>query len=87
MKNLFTQLFIILTLFTQVLFAEDAVESDEESTISENTSTNDEESSTEDETYIEEFVEDFEDKKIISRKKYMIYKDNNFNLNHKKYNE
>ena len=34
-----------------------------------------------------EFVEDFEDKKIISRKKYMIYKDNNFNLNHKKYNE
>ena len=34
-----------------------------------------------------EFVEDFEDKKIISRKKYMIYKDKNFNLNHKKYNE
>ena len=60
MKNLFTQLFIILTLFTQVLFAENAIESDEESTISENTSANDEESSTEDETYIEEFVEDFE---------------------------
>ena len=34
-----------------------------------------------------EFVEDFEDKKIISRKKYMIYKNNNFSLNHKKYNE
>ena len=34
-----------------------------------------------------EFVEDMEDKKIISRKKYMIYKKNNFNLHHKKYNE
>ena len=34
-----------------------------------------------------EFVEDFEDKKIISRKKYMIYKNNNFSLNHQKYNE
>ena len=34
-----------------------------------------------------EFVEDFEDKKIISRKKYMGYKNNNFSLNHKKYNE
>ena len=34
-----------------------------------------------------EFVEDIEDKKIISRKKYMIYKDKNYNLNHNKYNE
>ena len=34
-----------------------------------------------------EFVEDIEDKKIISRKKYMIYKNNNFSLHHKKYNE
>ncbi|MEC8085974.1 MAG: DNA polymerase III subunit chi [Pseudomonadota bacterium] len=35
---------------------------------------------------VHEFVETSEEKKIISRKKYMIYKDNNFNLNHKKYN-
>lgn len=34
-----------------------------------------------------EFVEDFEDKKIISRNKYVIYKNENFNLNYKKYNE
>ena len=33
-----------------------------------------------------EFVESSEEKKIISRKKYAIYKDNNFDLNHKKYN-
>ena len=33
-----------------------------------------------------EFVESSEGKRIISRKKYMIYKKNNFNLNHKKYN-
>ena len=32
-----------------------------------------------------EFVESYEEKKIISRKKYKIYKNNNFNLNHKKY--
>ena len=32
-----------------------------------------------------EFVESSEEKKIISRKKYTIYKNNNFNLNHKKY--
>ena len=32
-----------------------------------------------------EFVESSEEKKIISRKKYMIYKKNNFNVNHKKY--
>ncbi len=60
MKNLFTHLLIILTLSTQSLFAENAIESDEESTISENAAANDEESSTEDEIYIEEFVEDFE---------------------------
>ncbi len=35
---------------------------------------------------VHEFVESSEEKKIISRKKYMIYKDNNFNLHHKKYN-
>ena len=34
-----------------------------------------------------EFVEDFEEKKIISRKKYTIYKNNDYNLKHKKYNE
>ena len=33
-----------------------------------------------------EFVESYEEKKIISRKKYTIYKNNNFDLNHKKYN-
>ncbi|MEC7676981.1 MAG: DNA polymerase III subunit chi [Pseudomonadota bacterium] len=33
-----------------------------------------------------EFVESSEEKKIISRKKYTIYKNNNFDLNHKKYN-
>ena len=33
-----------------------------------------------------EFVESSEEKKNISRKKYTIYKNNNFNLNHKKYN-
>ena len=40
------------------------------------------------ENYFEvyEFVESFEEKKIISRKKYTIYKNNNFDLNHKKYN-
>ena len=32
-----------------------------------------------------EFVESSEEKKIISRKKYTIYKNNNFDLNHKKY--
>ena len=32
-----------------------------------------------------EFVESSEEKKTISRKKYMIYKKNNFNVNHKKY--
>jgi len=36
---------------------------------------------------IYEFVEDCEDKKIISRNKYAVYKNKNFNLNHKKYNE
>ena len=34
-----------------------------------------------------EFVEDDEQKKIISRNKYSIYKQNNFEMNHKKYNE
>ena len=33
-----------------------------------------------------EFVESTEEKKIISRKKYTIYKNNNFVLYHKKYN-
>ena len=33
-----------------------------------------------------EFVESSEEKKIISRKKYMSYKNNNFDLNYKKYN-
>ena len=33
-----------------------------------------------------EFVESSEEKKIISRKKYTIYKNNNFDLKHKKYN-
>ena len=33
-----------------------------------------------------EFVESSEEKKIISRQKYTIYKNNNFDLNHKKYN-
>ena len=36
---------------------------------------------------IYEFVEDSEDKKIISRNKYSLYKQNNFNLNYKKYDE
>ena len=35
---------------------------------------------------VHEFVENSEEKKIISRKKYTIYKDNSFDLNHKKYN-
>ena len=34
-----------------------------------------------------EFVEDDEQKKIISINKYSIYKENNFEMNHKKYNE
>ncbi len=33
-----------------------------------------------------EFVESSEEKKIISRKKHTIYKNNNFDLKHKKYN-
>ena len=33
-----------------------------------------------------EFVESSEEKKLISRKKYTIYKNNKFHLNHKKYN-
>ena len=33
-----------------------------------------------------EFVESTEEKEIISRKKYTIYKNNNFVLDHKKYN-
>ena len=34
-----------------------------------------------------EFVEDDEQKKIISRNKYSIYKENSFEMKHKKYNE
>ena len=40
----------------------------------------------EDHFKVYEFVESSEEKKIISRKKYTIYKNNNFDLNHKKYN-
>ena len=36
---------------------------------------------------IYEFVENIENKKEISRKKYTLYKNNNFVLNHKEFNE
>ena len=36
---------------------------------------------------IYEFVEDSENKKIISRNKYSLYKKNDFNLNYRKYDE
>ena len=36
---------------------------------------------------IYEFVENIENRKEISRKKYTLYKNNNFTLNHKEFNE
>ncbi len=36
---------------------------------------------------VHEFVEDFEEKKVVSRTKYTIYKKNNFVMNYREYNE
>ena len=40
-----------------------------------------------DDKSIYEFVENIENKKEMSRKKYILYKNNNFVLNHKEFNE
>ena len=40
-----------------------------------------------DDKSIYEFVENIENRKEISRKKYTLYKNNNFVLNHKEFNE
>ncbi len=38
-------------------------------------------------TEVYELVENYEDKKVISRNKYLAYKRNNFSLSHNKYHE
>ena len=38
-------------------------------------------------TKVYELVENYEDKKVISRNKYLAYKRNNFSLSHNEYNE
>ena len=38
-------------------------------------------------TEVYELVENYEDKKVISRNKYLAYKRNNFSLSHNEYNE